>query len=99
MSRFKNSRYYLLTVFYGNIKDKDEIRANAFKQIGLSTKIFIKSRVVRININKENNDTDEITDGLLQQISSGDLKVYKPIEIGLNESNEETIKKIVDSFH
>ena len=31
MSRFKNSRYYLLTVFSGSIKDKDEIRAIAFK--------------------------------------------------------------------
>ena len=99
MSSVKNNRYYLLTVFSGNIKDKDEIRSIAFKSIGLSAKIFIKSRVVRINLNKGNNDTDEITDGLLQQISSGDLKVYKPIEIGLNESNEETIKKIVDSFH
>ena len=99
MSSVKNNRYYLLTVFSGNIKDKDEIRSIAFKSIGLSAKIFIKSRVVRINLNKGNKDTNEITDGLLQQISSGDLKVYKPIEIGLNESNEETIKKIVDSFH
>ena len=31
MNSVKNNRYYLLTVFSGNIKDKDEIRANAFK--------------------------------------------------------------------
>ena len=31
MSSVKNSRYYLLTFFSGNIKDKDEIIAIAFK--------------------------------------------------------------------
>ena len=99
MSKINNSRYYLLTVLSGNIKDKDEIRSIAFKSIGLSAKIFIKSRVVRVNLNNQNIDNDEITDGLLQQISSGDLKVYKPIEIGSNSSNEEIIQKIVDYFN
>ena len=98
MSKINNNRYYLLTVLSGNIKDKDEIRSIAFKSIGLSAKIFIKSRVVRVNLNNQNIDNDEITDGLLQQISSGDLKVYKPIEIDSNKSNEEIIKKIVDYF-
>ena len=98
MSKINNNRYYLLTVLSGNIKDKDEIRSIAFKSIGLSAKIFIKSRVVRVNLNNQNIDNDEITDGLLQQISSGDLKVYKPIEIDSNKSNEEIIQKIVDYF-
>ena len=98
MSKINNNRYYLLTVLSGNIKDKDEIRSIAFKSIGLSAKIFIKSRVVRVNLNNQNIDNDEITDGLLQQISSGDLKVYKPIENDSNKSNEEIIQKIVDYF-
>ena len=98
MSKVNNSRYYLLTILSGNVKDRDEIRAIAFKSIGLSAKIAIKSRVVRFDLNNGSNDTDEITDGLLQQISSGDLKVYKPIEIGFNESDEEKIKKIANSF-
>ena len=98
MSKVNNSRYYLLTILSGNVKDRDEIRAIAFKSIGLSAKIAIKSRVVRFDLNNGSNDTDEITDGLLQQISSGDLKVYKPIDIGFNESDEEKIKKIANSF-
>ena len=98
MSKVNNSRYYLLTILSGNVKDRDEIRAIAFKSIGLSAKIAIKSRVVRFDLNNGSNDTDEITDGLLQQISSVDLKVYKPIDTGFNESDEEKIKKIANSF-
>ena len=39
MSKVNNSRYYLLTILSGNVKDRDEIRAIAFKSIGLSVKL------------------------------------------------------------
>ena len=90
--------YYLLIVLSGNIKDKDLIRSIAFKLIGLSSKVFIKSRVVKFITEKSKFDEDEITFGLLQQISTGDLKIYKPIEIKPNESKETQINKILNSF-
>ncbi len=98
ISQINNMNYYLLIVLSGNIKDKDLIRSIAFKLIGLSSKVFIKSRVVKFITEKSKFDEDEITFGLLQQISTGDLKIYKPIEIKPNESKETQINKILNSF-
>ena len=98
ISQFKDKRYYLLSVISGNICDKDEIRNIAFKSIGLSYKIFLKSRVVRFITKNTNFENDDITYGLLQQISSGDLKIYKPIEIKYDDSDEVKVQKILNSF-
>ena len=96
--QFKDKRYYLLSVFSGNICDKDKIRNIAFKSIGLSSKIFLKSRVVSFITKNTSFENDDITYGLLQQISSGDLKVYKPVEIKCDESDEVKVQKILNSF-
>lgn len=93
-----DQRYYLLSLFSGKICDKDEIRSIAFKSIGLSSKIFIKSRVIRFITEKSNFENDEITYGLLQQISTGDLIVYEPIAINYNDSDDTQIQKIADAF-
>ena len=93
ISQFKDKRYYLLSVFSGNICDKDKIRNIAFKSIGLSSKIFLKSRVVSFITKNTSYENDDITYGLLQQISSGDLKVYKPVEIKCDESDEVKVQK------
>ena len=93
-----DQRYYLLSLLSGKICDKDEIRSIAFKSIGLSSKIFIKSRVIRFITEKSNFENDEITYGLLQQISTGDLIVYEPIAINYNDSDDTQIQKIADAF-
>lgn len=98
MSQINNMNYYLLIVLSGNIKDKELIRSIAFKSIGLSLKSFIKTRVVKFITENSKFDEDEITYGLLQQISTGDLKIYKPIEIKPNESKETQINKILNCF-
>ena len=96
--QFKDKRYYLLSVFSGNICDKDKIRNIAFKSIGLSSKIFLKSRVVSFITKNTSFENDDITYGLLQQISSGDSKVHKPVEIKCDESDEVKVQKILNSF-
>ena len=90
---------YLLPLFSVNICDKDDIRSISFKYIGLSSKIFIKSRVIRFITEKSNFENNEIMYGLLQQISLGDLKVYEPISINYNDSDDTQIQKIVDAFN
>ena len=98
ITEMKNKNYYLLILLSGNIQDKELIRSIAFKSIGLSSKVFIKSRVVKYITEKSKFDEDEITYGLLQQISTGDLKIYQPIEIKCSESQGTQINKILNSY-
>ena len=85
-------------IYYLYFLKKYEIKIIEFKSIGLSSKIFIKSRVIRFITEKSDFENDEITYGLLQQIS-GDLKEYKPIEMKYDESEEIKIQKILEVFN
>ena len=98
MSQVNNNRFYLLTVFSDNICDKESVRSIAFKSVGISSKLFIKSRVIRFSTENTKFESDDITYGLLQQISTGDLVIYQPVDMVYNDSDENKIKKIVDTF-
>ena len=98
MSQVNNNRFYLLTVFSDNICDKESVRSIAFKSVGISSKLFIKSRVIRFSTENTKFESDDITFGLLQQISTGDLVIYQPVDMVYNDSDENKIKKIVDTF-
>lgn len=85
-------------MFSDNICDKDEVRSIAFKSVGISSKLFIKSRVVRFSTENTKFESDDITYGLLQQISTGDLIIYQPVDMAYNDSDKRKIQKIVDAF-
>ena len=44
-------------------------------------------------------ESDDITYGLLQQISTGDLIVYQAIDINYNNTDESKIEQIVNAFN
>ncbi len=84
--------YNLISLFSGEIIDKEEVRGLAFRMYGIQNKVHINSRVIKYiteesNFPKnENGEIDEskedsITYGLIKQLNTDGMESCKPIVI------------------
>ncbi len=84
--------YNLISLFSGEIIDKEEVRGLAFRMYGIQNKVQINSRVIKY-INEESNfpknengeidesKEDSITYGLIKQLNTDGMESCKPIVI------------------
>ena len=102
-------KYNFISIFSGEIDDKNDIRIFAYKMLGLRERIRIKSRIVKYIINESNfpkkengeideNKNDDITYGLIKQIDSEGLYSCKPLVIYDNEEINIKIEKFTQLF-
>ena len=101
--------YNLISLFSGEIIDKEKVRDLAYRMYGIQNKVQINSRVIKYiteesNFPKnENGEIDEskedsITYGLIKQLNTDGMESCKPIVIYDNYPNEKKIDILTEMF-
>ena len=102
--------YNLISLFSGEIIDKEEVRGLAFRMYGIQNKVQINSRVIKYiteesNFPKnENGEIDEskedsITYGLIKQLNTDGMESCKPIVIEDKFPNSQKIDIFTEMFN
>ena len=102
--------YNLISLFSGEIIDKEKVRGLAFRMYGIQNKVQINSRVIKYiteesNFPKnENGEIDEskedsITYGLIKQLNTDGMESCKPIVIEDKFPNSQKIDIFTEMFN
>lgn len=102
--------YNLISLFSGEIIDKEKVRDLAFRMYGIQNKVQINSRVIKYiteesNFPKnENGEIDEskedsITYGLIKQLNTDGMESCKPIVIEDNIPDSQKIDIFTEMFN
>ena len=102
--------YNLISLFSGEIIDKEKVRGLAYRMYGIQNKVQINSRVIKY-ITKESNfpknengeidesKEDSITYGLIKQLNTDGMESCKPIVIEDNIPDSQKIDIFTEMFN